>query len=74
MHILFDHGVPAPLRTYLAGRIVITAKQRGWDTYLNGELLNAAEAAGFESLHHDRQENALSAGSSEPQDGDHRVG
>jgi hypothetical protein len=48
--ILFDHGTPAPLKTFLASHAVKHAKSQGWDTLNNGELLNAAEAAGFERL------------------------
>ena len=50
MHILFDHGTPAPLRSVLTGRTVREAKAQGWDTYKNGDLLLAAEAAGFDVL------------------------
>ena len=50
MHILFDHGTPAPLRSFLAGHTVREAKAQGWDTYKNGDLLVAAEAAGFDVL------------------------
>ena len=48
MRILFDHGTPAPLRSFLTGHIVMEAKAQGWDTFRNGELLTAAEAAGFD--------------------------
>jgi len=48
MRVLFDHGVPVPLVPYLTGHTVVTAKDRGWDRLSNGELLNAAERAGFE--------------------------
>jgi hypothetical protein len=48
MRILFDHGTPAPLISFLEGHIVTKAKQAGWDRLVNGELLNAAEASGFE--------------------------
>ncbi|HEV2349207.1 MAG TPA: hypothetical protein VG028_05100 [Terriglobia bacterium] len=50
MFILFDNGVPAPLRHALAGHVVVEAIERGWDRLLNGELIAAAEAAGFEML------------------------
>jgi hypothetical protein len=50
MLILFDNGVPAPLRHALKGHVVVEAYERGWDRYLNGELIAAAEAAGFEVL------------------------
>ncbi|MEP6671985.1 MAG: hypothetical protein ABJF10_22675 [Chthoniobacter sp.] len=46
--ILLDHCVPKPLRRWLPGEAVRTCHEEGWDTLLNGELLRAAEAAGFE--------------------------
>jgi len=48
MLILFDQSTPAPLRGHLKAHIVTEARDRGWDRLTNGELLNAAEAAGFE--------------------------
>ncbi len=50
MLILFDHSTPAPLRTYLKEHAVTEARDRGWDRLSNGDLLDAAEAAGFEVL------------------------
>jgi hypothetical protein len=50
MLILFDNGTPAPLRYALKGHVVVEAVERGWDRLLNGELLAAAESAGFELL------------------------
>jgi len=50
MRILFDHGTPAPLRSFLTGHTVLDAKAQGWDTFKNGDLLTAAEAAGFDVL------------------------
>ena len=50
MLILFDNGTPAPLRHALKGHVVVEALERGWDRLLNGELIAAAEAAGFELL------------------------
>lgn len=50
MRILFDHGTPAPLRSFLTGHTVRAAKAQGWDTLTNGDLLTAAEAAGFDLL------------------------
>ena len=44
MRILFDQGVPAPLRDRLPKHEVQTAFERGWSTLSNGELLGAAEA------------------------------
>jgi hypothetical protein len=48
MLILFDHGTPAPLRSFLRDHIVKKTKELGWDTLSNGELLRAAEEAAFE--------------------------
>jgi hypothetical protein len=50
MFILFDNGTPAPLRHVLKGHTVVEAIERGWDRLTNGELIAAAEAAGFELL------------------------
>ena len=47
MLILFDHGTPAPLRYVLKGHVVVEAIERGWDAISNGELIAAAEEAGF---------------------------
>jgi hypothetical protein len=43
-----DQGTPAPLRSALVGHAVETAYELGWATLNNGELIAAAEAAGFE--------------------------
>ena len=48
MRILFDHGTPGPLIPFREGHAVTRAKQAGWERLVNGELLNAAEATGFE--------------------------
>ena len=50
MLILFDHGTPVPLQSFLKGHAIREAKAEGWDTLGNGELLSVAEAAGFELL------------------------
>lgn len=50
MLILFDHSVPAPLRHHLTDHLVVEAIHRGWDRLSNGDLLTAAEQAGFEVL------------------------
>lgn len=47
MKILFDQGVPAPLRKSLLLRQVSTAHEEAWDTLKNGELLAIAEANNF---------------------------
>ena len=50
MLILFDQATPVPIRSYLEGHSVRTAFQQGWDKLKNGDLLAAAEAAGFHLL------------------------
>jgi hypothetical protein len=50
MRILFDQATPVPLRPYLAGHTVHTAAEEGWDRLRNGDLLNAAEEAGYDLL------------------------
>ncbi len=50
MLILFDQGTPVGIRSCLYGHTVITAREKGWSTLLNGELLNVAEEAGFDVL------------------------
>jgi hypothetical protein len=47
MLVLFDQATPVPIRPYLTGHTVSTAFQRSWDKLKNGELLAAAEQAGF---------------------------
>jgi predicted nuclease of predicted toxin-antitoxin system len=44
MRILFDQGVPVPLRRHLIGHNVVTAYERGWSNLSNGDLIQAAEA------------------------------
>jgi hypothetical protein len=48
MLILLDQATPVPIRKFLPGHKVETAFERGWHTLKNGELLKAAEDAGFE--------------------------
>jgi len=50
MKILFDQGTPAPLRRHLLGHVVDTAYEQGWSDLTNGNLLDAAEQAGYELL------------------------
>ena len=51
MRILFDNGVPRSLAKYLTDKHIIEeARARGWDTLGNGEVLGAADNAGFETL------------------------
>ena len=50
MLIVFDQATPVPIRPYLEGHTVRTAAQQGWDKLRNGEMLTAAENAGFDML------------------------
>jgi hypothetical protein len=50
MRILFDHGTPSGIAKALSGHDVTEAIERGWDRISNGELLNVAEAEGFDIL------------------------
>jgi len=50
MLILFDHGTPRGIARALQGHTVKEARAQGWDTLSNGDLLNAAEDAGFDVL------------------------
>jgi hypothetical protein len=50
MRIPFDQATPVPIRPYLEGHTVRTAAQEGWDRLKNGDLLAAAEEAGFDIL------------------------
>ena len=44
MRILFDQGVPVPLRRAFSSHAVSTAYERGWAELSNGALLKSAEA------------------------------
>src|SRR5436190_4604 len=50
MLILFDNGTPVPLRHSLDAHVVVEAIERGWDRLVNGDLIAAAKAAGFDLL------------------------
>jgi hypothetical protein len=50
MLVLFDHSVPAPLASCLIGHTVTEARERGWDTLSNGDLLAEAERAEFDAF------------------------
>jgi hypothetical protein len=50
MLVLLDQGTPVLLRSFLKGHTVKTAAQQRWSTLSNGDLLRAAEAAGFDVL------------------------
>ena len=50
MQVFFDNGVPRGVASVLKEHVVEEARDRGWDRLTNGDLLRAAEAAGFEIL------------------------
>jgi hypothetical protein len=50
MLILFDQGAPRGIARWLLGHTVKEARAEGWDRLTNGELLKAAEEAGFDVL------------------------
>src|SRR5262249_17796265 len=45
VRVLLDQGTPVPLRRMLTGHVVSTAFEMGWSAMVNGDLLEAAEAA-----------------------------
>jgi hypothetical protein len=50
MLILVDNGTPRGLAQFLVGHSVEEARSRGWEELANGELIDAAEQAGFEVM------------------------
>ena len=50
MRVILDHCTPASIRRYLPDHEVFTAAQMGWQTHQNGDLIAAAEAAGFDTF------------------------
>jgi hypothetical protein len=48
MKILFDNGTPRPIARSLPGRQIAHARHTGWHQLANGELILAAEHAGYE--------------------------
>jgi len=48
--ILFDHGTPRSVARSLTGHEVTRAAQMGWHEVANGELIEKAEAAGYELI------------------------
>ena len=48
--VLFDQGVPVPLKRDLREIKVSTVYALGWSTIENGELISAAEKKGFDVL------------------------
>jgi len=50
MRVLLDNGTPRGVAAALKNHVVEECRSRGWDLLRNGELLDAAEAAGFDVL------------------------
>jgi hypothetical protein len=50
MRVLFDHGTPTLLISFLPGHTVTKTRDRGWDRVSNGDLLTVAEEARFDLL------------------------
>ena len=50
MFVLFDNSTPRGIARSLENHTVKETRDQGWDTLRNGDLLNAAEAAGFDVL------------------------
>jgi hypothetical protein len=51
MLVVFDNGTPRSLARHLIGQHAVTeARARGWEQLGNGDLLDAAAAAGFDVL------------------------
>lgn len=50
MLILFDNGTPRGLARFLVGHSVEEARMHGWEELANGELIEAAERAGFQAM------------------------
>ncbi len=50
MRVLFDNSTPRGIARVLRDHEVAEARQHGWDQLKNGELLDAAEQAGYDVL------------------------
>ena len=50
MRILFDNGTPRGLAAFVKAHIVEEARLHGWEELANGDLIEAAQSAGFEVL------------------------
>ena len=47
---MLDNNVPKRLRKYLIGHSAVTAAEMDWTRLVNGQLLGAAEEAGFDVM------------------------
>jgi predicted nuclease of predicted toxin-antitoxin system len=50
MLILLDNGIPRGLALFFAAHTVDEARARGWQELTNGDLIQAAEHAGFQVM------------------------
>lgn len=50
MRVLFDQGKPVAIARSLPNHSVRTARQEGWATLTNGDLLRVADEGGFNVL------------------------
>jgi len=50
VRILLDHCVPKPFKKELPEHEVSTAREMGWEALKNGELINQAQANGFDII------------------------
>ena len=48
--VLLDKNIPWGIRRHLAGYTVRTTEDQGWSDLSNGDLLSAAERAGFDVM------------------------
>jgi hypothetical protein len=48
MRVLFDQGIPLPLRWFLSSHTVTTVYEKGWSRTPNGDLLRLADQEMFE--------------------------
>ena len=48
--VLFDQGTPVGLRRHLRAHLIETLAAKGWEEKENGELLDLADAEGYEVL------------------------
>ena len=68
MKLLLDECVDWRLARDIVGHEVKTARQMGWTSIQNGELLSLAIQSGFEGVHNRRQKSFISTASSEIRD------
>ena len=50
MRVMLDHCTPATIRHHLTDHQVSTAALMSWQRHQNGDLIAAAEAAGFDTF------------------------